>query len=335
MRKKGIEIEKIVDLHNQGLSPIEISEKLNCSIANISKRLSKLGIKPSRKKNDNWNRTNRYKIDLTYFESINTSEKAYILGLLYADGSVAKSGFYIKMKDEDILLKVKKELKAEQPIRKRYYNNKYWAYVFTVHSEELSRDLVKQGCFINKTYTLSFPDIDKSFYSHFLRGFFDGDGCLQINSNYTQCRFDLTSASVKLLEDIQKILSGLVKTKGSLRKENGKSNAWHLRYSGFRINMILDWLYQDATIFMKRKHDKFLIYKSVHVKQGELLENPEEDNQQPSLSSNTLEGSTTNSRVQTDNAEDSDANTSALPDVLAYSLMMKVKKRWTKNSVMI
>ena len=55
----------------------------------------------------------------------------------------------------------------------------------------------------------------------------------------------------------------------------------------------------------------------VHVKQDELLENPtlerqKEDNQQPSLDSNILEGSTTNSQVQTDNAEDSNANTSVL-----------------------
>lgn len=56
--------------------------------------------------------------------------------------------------------------------------------------------------------------------------------------------------------------------------------------------------------------------KRVLNKQGELLEHPItvcEDNQQPSLSRNTLEGSTTNSRIQTDNAEDSNGNTSALP----------------------
>lgn len=47
-------------------------------------------------------------------------------------------------------------------------------------------------------------------------------------------------------------------------------------------------------------------------KQGELLGSPEVDNQQPSLSSNTFEGSTTNNRVQTDNAEDSNIDTSAL-----------------------
>lgn len=49
------------------------------------------------------------------------------------------------------------------------------------------------------------------------------------------------------------------------------------------------------------------------VKQGELLENPEVDNQQPSIYRNIFEGSTTNTRVQTDKAVDSNGDTSALP----------------------
>lgn len=56
--------------------------------------------------------------------------------------------------------------------------------------------------------------------------------------------------------------------------------------------------------------------KTVVFKQGELLEtHNDNDNQQPSISSNAFKGSTTNSRVQTDNAEDSNADTSALPSI--------------------
>lgn len=51
----------------------------------------------------------------------------------------------------------------------------------------------------------------------------------------------------------------------------------------------------------------------VVVKQGELLETPEEDNQQPSVYRNIYVGSETNNRVLTDNAEDSNVDTSALP----------------------
>lgn len=66
--------------------------------------------------------------------------------------------------------------------------------------------------------------------------------------------------------------------------------------------------------------NKYLI-SNARLKQGELLENPtlerqKEDNQQPSLSSNTFEGSTTNSQVQTDYAEDGNANKSALPFII-------------------
>lgn len=53
--------------------------------------------------------------------------------------------------------------------------------------------------------------------------------------------------------------------------------------------------------------------KTAVLKQGELLETPEEDNQQPSLDSNILEGSTTNNRILIDNAKDSNVDTSALP----------------------
>jgi len=53
------------------------------------------------------------------------------------------------------------------------------------------------------------------------------------------------------------------------------------------------------------------------AKRGELLETlnsylEEHDNQQPSLSRNTLEGSTTNSQLLTGEAEESNGDTSAL-----------------------
>ena len=44
-----------------------------------------------------------------------------------------------------------------------------------------------------------------------------------------------------------------------------------------------------------------------------MLESLEEDNQQPSVFRNIYIGSETNDRVLTDNAEDSNINTSALP----------------------
>lgn len=39
--KKGIKIESIIDLYNKGLTPVQISEELGCTIANITRRLKK------------------------------------------------------------------------------------------------------------------------------------------------------------------------------------------------------------------------------------------------------------------------------------------------------
>lgn len=69
---------------------------------------------------------------------------------------------------------------------------------------------------------------------------------------------------------------------------------------------------EEAKEFYKEIID-LNIERQVVLKQGELLESPEVGNQQPSIYRNIIEGSTTNSRVLADNAEDSNANTSALP----------------------
>ena len=58
------------------------------------------------------------------------------------------------------------------------------------------------------------------------------------------------------------------------------------------------------------------------LKQGELLENHNDnDNQQPSNDRNIIEGSTTNSRGVIDNANVSNANTSAVPDNIGEDIV--------------
>ena len=73
---------------------------------------------------------------------------------------------------------------------------------------------------------------------------------------------------------------------------------------------------EHTTLHNKLIRHRATKYKEIIgvFKQGELLGTPEVDNQQPSIDSNIDEGSTTNIRVQTDSAEDSNDNTSALLD---------------------
>ena len=76
--------------------------------------------------------------------------------------------------------------------------------------------------------------------------------------------------------------------------------------------MLFSLCTEEQVNFLKEVIDLNITNQAV-VKQGELLENPEVDNQQPSLYRNIYEGSTTNFRVLPSNVEDSNENTSALP----------------------
>ena len=70
---------------------------------------------------------------------------------------------------------------------------------------------------------------------------------------------------------------------------------------------------EEQKEFYKQIIDLNIMHQVV-VKQGELLESPEEDNQQPSVYRNIYEGSTTNERVLASKVEDGNFDTSALPD---------------------
>ena len=78
-------------------------------------------------------------------------------------------------------------------------------------------------------------------------------------------------------------------------------------------NLFFSMCNEEQKNFYKEIIDLNITHQVV-VKQGELLETPEEDNQQPSIYRNIIEGSTTNERVLPDNAEDGNFDTSALPE---------------------
>lgn len=107
-----------------------------------------------------------------------------------------------------------------------------------------------------------------------------------------------------------------------LYTNNGKQYYHHIDKNGLNnnINNLIPLTRSEHTSI--HNNEKTIIrdingkIKTVVFKQGELLEtHNDNDNQQPSISSNAFKGSTTNSRIQTDNAEDSNADTSALPSI--------------------
>lgn len=141
----------------------------------------------------------RYDVDQTYFEKIDTREKAYFLGFLMSDGNVQDSGFRIALKadDREILEKFAAELKYDgdlKYVKPRHKLKKSGEmgmsspqYKLSINKSKMAQDLIRLGCMKNKTWKLRFPTNDQvplEFIPDFLRGYFDGDG--SISRKYSQ-----------------------------------------------------------------------------------------------------------------------------------------------------
>lgn len=132
-------------------------------------------------------RTHNY--DENYFDEINTPEKAYFLGLLYADGcnvehpSTGELSISLQIEDRIVIDKLKEEMKSDYPlnIQKRIDENHKDKIRFYVYGKHIAEALDKQGCVKRKSLILTWPTIQQvpeELLSHFMRGYFDGDGCI-------------------------------------------------------------------------------------------------------------------------------------------------------------
>lgn len=171
---------EIIELYKNGLSARQISILLGCGNSTAWSILNRNGYETRQK---------TYNVDINFFKKIDSSEKAYILGMMYSDGNVYKNRSRITLWDIDveILIKISKILKYEGPLTYREARNKKCRpqYTLTVCRAEISKDLINLGCIPNKSLILKFPTTDIvpiDLTSHFIRGVFDGDGSISKNS---------------------------------------------------------------------------------------------------------------------------------------------------------
>lgn len=121
--------------------------------------------------------------------------------------------------------------------------------------------LIQLGVVPRKTGKESFPEMPLEFERDFIRGYFDGDGCLMVTTQtcngkqYPMCMFKLTCANQEFLEVCK---TKLPMIKNSVRYHG--SNCYILetrnRQDMFKIR---DYLYYDGAFALQRKRDKFFM----------------------------------------------------------------------------
>lgn len=250
----------------------KIGEIFNTSRKTVSYYLRKNGVisNPKYVRNVNPNKLRKY--DYSYcenlFKTIDTEEKAYWLGFLYADGNISKDKNVIELslKESDIehLKQYRKFLNLENKpfdYKKKCFTNDVikYSYRFSICSANIKHDLIKLGCYPEKTYTLKFPtekQAPSKLIHHFLRGYIDGDGCI-----YTSSR----RISLEVLGTFD-FLNGYKKWvclgHSKIYKFN-HANVFRVINNGQHALNILNRIYDQATIYLERKRQKYLNYIAV------------------------------------------------------------------------
>jgi len=214
----------------------------------------------------------RYSWDESYFEKIDTHEKAYWLGFIYADGNVRitkenTKRFQISLKDRDAIFALQASLKS---------NHKLFEDVnclrLSICQDKIYDDLYKLGVEPRKSLTCKFPNkeqVPEEFTNSFILGYFDGDGSISIKNGGVGWNivfigtFDFCEKIKLFLLDNNNIASNI-----SLRQEcrlKGDGRIFYLAINGTcnkqdgfnRLERIYNYLYSGNTFSLQRKHIKF------------------------------------------------------------------------------
>jgi len=249
--KKSLNESEIITLYNKNWSANKIAKHFLVDTKTIINRLKTNNIEIRKY-------TKKYELRNNYFNKIDTESKAYWLGFLMADGY--NSGKYIRIdiKDDKHLEKLRDEVyfNKDMPVRIKNNPNGGYIYYLTIHDKNIVMDCEKFGIVNKKSFITEYPNIDVSKDRDFIRGLFDGDGCLSYSNykNYRKYVFSIVG-SENLMISVRNILINI-----GVNVSFGKCKSIYRIYiTGNRqVLKVLDWLYNDSKVFLDRKYIKYI-----------------------------------------------------------------------------
>jgi hypothetical protein len=199
----------------------------------------------------------------TFFDSIDTEEKAYYLGLMGADGYVATKDKVMGIglsgeQDKPLLEKLQCLLGTTYPIKRESPRGsaKLPSFKLCVRNERLRADLIRHGVVPNKTSLYQFnTSIDPSLVRHYIRGYLDGDGSISLLTK-GGTNVSIVS-SIPFVEHLARVVAQQIGCKGSVYIRPGKTYGQFSLSGPFACFLLLDWLYANCTVSMDRKRAQY------------------------------------------------------------------------------
>ena len=201
------------------------------------------------------------------FTDLSKQSVAYFIGLFMADGNINKNTATISLIDKDIIDKIHIKFpflnKGEFDYSKYNINSKV-QYYLRKKSKLLVDDLIMNNIHFNKSTInkelLDIPDMPELAISHFIRGYFDGNGSIYTPSNRPNLRsMGIYSTSNTLINSIKKELlkNGIIcpiHRQRPTKNEVVNCLEWHKTE---HILILKEYLYRNANIYLDRKKELF------------------------------------------------------------------------------
>lgn len=245
----------------------EISQILSRTMSAIELKAKRLGLKKY-----------PYICDYHYFDEIDTEEKAYWLGFLTADGWINKNdktnsgvtGIELQYGDIDHLKKFNKSIGGNYQITDRWKTcpistkdpeKKHHMCCIRIFSITMYNTLKKLGFGNDKSFDCQMPTLPENLVRHYIRGYFDGDGCFCFTNQSFGVSF--ITASRALCDGlVQTLTLSDITTSTSITVSDFGTTMYRpeIHKLGDKIKF-LDWIYQDCNIYLDRKYKKYLKVK--------------------------------------------------------------------------
>jgi len=266
--------DKVIELHDAGHSQNYISTVLSMTCRTAQAILEASGRKRTRSEQSYFHhKTSTLKEDA--FDVIDTEEKAYWLGFIYADGFItnpnAKSskkynvGILLKKDDIGHLEKFKQFLDAPQKITlgtstikgidKTYYNAR-----INIGSQKLHKKLQNWGITWNKSYDAKPPEEMKT-NRDFWRGVVDGDGYLGIVNDKSRAKGRKRLHLCGTIDMVQGFKDFLVSNGIGTTYEVvsvRESMQYKMEVSSTMAEKAVKLLYEGSTVYLERKYQRYL-----------------------------------------------------------------------------
>ena len=255
-RRNGHRQEEIYALYTSGLSIPEIAKQTNFSYTWCLKYLKNLKVKTN-----TVSEAQRIRFfNESFFETIDTEEKAYWLGFITADGCVHDRNYItigLQERDKNHLEKFVKCIGGDHPIKVidvKLHDKWFRSARLSIYSKQMKNDLINLGVTQRKSFTAK-PciQVPEELLRHYWRGVFDGDGGIYKHPSNNQWSTNLTM-NIEMVEGFRVFIVKFVNT--IVKPYIGNRTIWQISFGG-RLNVIkiITLLYKDAKIFLDRKMD--------------------------------------------------------------------------------